>query len=78
MGSADRRPGLAAVDVPTLVIHGRDDPICTLPGGEATAAAVPGARLLVFDDMGHDLPTAVWPEVLAAIGVVTGVGAASR
>lgn len=78
VGSADRRPGLAAVDVPTLVIHGRDDPICTLPGGEATAAAVPGARLLVFDDMGHDLPTAVWPEVLAAIGVVTGVGAASR
>ena len=77
VGSADRRPGLAGVTVPTLVVHGRIDPICTLPGGEATAAAVPGATLLVIDDMGHDLPKAVWPEVLDAICAVTGVGAAS-
>jgi pimeloyl-ACP methyl ester carboxylesterase len=78
VGSADRRPGLAHVAVPTLVIHGRVDPICTLPGGEATAAAVPGATLLVFDDMGHDLPHVVWPEVLDAIRAVTGIGAAAR
>jgi pimeloyl-ACP methyl ester carboxylesterase len=74
VGSPDRRPGLANVAVPTLVVHGRIDPICTLGGGEATATAVPGASLLVIDDMGHDLPKVVWPEVLDAIRSVT-VGA---
>jgi pimeloyl-ACP methyl ester carboxylesterase len=78
VGSGDRRPGLAEVTVPTLVVHGRIDPICTVGGGEATAAAVPGATLLLVDDMGHDLPKAVWPEVLDAICSVTGVGAAQR
>ncbi|HEV3328019.1 MAG TPA: alpha/beta hydrolase [Acidimicrobiales bacterium] len=78
VGSPDRRPGLANVAVPTLVVHGRIDPICTLGGGEATAAAVPGATLLVIDDMGHDLPKVVWPEVLDAICSVTGVTAARR
>ena len=58
------------------MVHGRIDPICSLGGGEATAAAVPGSRLLVIDDMGHDLPKVVWPEVLDAICSVTGVGAA--
>jgi pimeloyl-ACP methyl ester carboxylesterase len=72
VGSPDRRPGLAGVDVPTLVVHGAVDELVTLPGGEATAAAVPGASLLVIDDMGHDLPAAVWPRFLEALSVVTG------
>ena len=63
VGSADRRPGLAAVDVPTLVVHGRDDPICTLPrAARRPRRPCPGARLLVFDDMGHDLPTRCGPR----------------
>jgi pimeloyl-ACP methyl ester carboxylesterase len=78
VGSADRRPGLSEVAVPTLVVHGRIDPLVTLGGGEATAAAVPGATLLVIDDMGHDLPRVVWPEVLDAVCAVTGVTAAQR
>jgi pimeloyl-ACP methyl ester carboxylesterase len=78
VGSEDRRPGLGRVTVPTLVVHGRIDPICTVGGGEATAAAVPGATLVLIDAMGHDLPKAVWPEVLDAICSVTGVGAAQR
>ena len=75
VGSADRRPGLAGVAVPTLVVHGAADPLVTLPGGEATADAVPGATLLVIDGMGHDLPRVVWPEFLDAVADVTGVTA---
>jgi pimeloyl-ACP methyl ester carboxylesterase len=78
LGSPDRRPGLGGVAVPTLVVHGAIDPIVTLPGGEATAAAVAGSRLLVIDQMGHDLPRVVWPEVLDAVCEVTGVAAAAR
>jgi pimeloyl-ACP methyl ester carboxylesterase len=77
VGSPDRRPGLAAVAVPTLVVHGTIDPLVTPPGGEATATAVPGATLLLIDEMGHDLPRAVWPQVLDALASVTGVGVRS-
>ena len=68
VASQDRRPGLAGVTAPTLVVHGTIDPLVTLEGGEATAAAVPGATLLVIDDMGHDLPRSVWPRVVDAVG----------
>ena len=67
VGSPDRRPGLAGVTVPTLVVHGAIDPIVTLDGGRATAGAVPGSTLLVIDKMGHDLPKAVWPQFLDAV-----------
>lgn len=75
VGSPDRRPGLAGVTVPTLVVHGAADPLVTLPGGEATAAAVPGASLLVIEGMGHDLPKVVWPQLIDAVAAVTGVAA---
>jgi pimeloyl-ACP methyl ester carboxylesterase len=76
VGSPDRRPGLAGVRVPTLVVHGAIDPIITPGGGEATAAAVPDARLIMVEHMGHDLPKVVWPRVLDAIASVTCVEAA--
>jgi pimeloyl-ACP methyl ester carboxylesterase len=59
----DRTRDLKAVSVPTLVIHGSEDALVNVSGGRATAAAVPGAELLVVDGMGHDLPRAVWPEI---------------
>ncbi len=65
--SGDRTTALAQLDVPTLVIHGRQDPLIALSGGEATAKAVPGADLLVFGLMGHDLPRRYWPQVADAI-----------
>jgi pimeloyl-ACP methyl ester carboxylesterase len=52
----DRTPQLASIEVPTVVIHGSEDPLITRSGGEATAAAIPGARLVVIDGMGHDMP----------------------
>jgi pimeloyl-ACP methyl ester carboxylesterase len=64
---ADRTPALANVTVPALVIHGRPDPLVTVSGGEATAKAIPGAELLVFDEMGHDNPEPLWPEIVGAI-----------
>ena len=62
-----READLAGVKVPTLVIHGKHDPLVTLSGGEATAKAVPGAQLLVLDEMAHDLPEPLWPEIVGAI-----------
>ena len=67
LSAEDRTAALGAVDVPTLVIHGDADPLVTPTGGEATAKAVPGSELLVIEGMGHDLPEALWPEVIAAI-----------
>jgi pimeloyl-ACP methyl ester carboxylesterase len=72
--SGDRREGLAGVRVPTLVLHGSADPLIRPAGGRATAAAVPGARLVVYPGMGHDLPRPLWPELIGEIGTLTGVG----
>jgi pimeloyl-ACP methyl ester carboxylesterase len=72
VATPDRRPALALVRTPTVVIHGDEDPLVTLSGGEATAAAVPGARLVVLPGVGHSLPVEVWPDVLDEIdGVAT-------
>jgi pimeloyl-ACP methyl ester carboxylesterase len=46
--------------VPTLVLHGADDVMCDVSGGRATAAAVPGAKLVIIDGMGHSLPRQLW------------------
>jgi pimeloyl-ACP methyl ester carboxylesterase len=65
--SGDRTQALHNVDVPTTVIHGSRDVLVRPSGGRATARAIPGARLRVIDGMGHDLPRAVWPEMVDAI-----------
>ncbi|MGB3736512.1 MAG: alpha/beta fold hydrolase [Ilumatobacter sp.] len=66
--SGDRTDALGDLDVPTLVIHGRDDTLITPSGGEATAALIDGSKLLVLADMGHDLPQPLWPVFAEAIG----------
>jgi len=65
--SRDRTPLLASVKCPTLVVHGMVDPLVTPSGGRTTAKAVPGARLIEFPDMGHDLPTNRIPEIVEEI-----------
>jgi pimeloyl-ACP methyl ester carboxylesterase len=67
LGSPDRTAGLAGVKMPFLVIHGESDPLVTVSGGTATAAAVPGSKLILIPGMGHDLPEAVWPQIIDAI-----------
>ena len=66
-GSGSRADGLRALKTPTLVIHGRDDTLITLSGGERTAELVQGASLLVLNDMGHDMPIPLWPTLIDAI-----------
>ncbi|HEX3621438.1 MAG TPA: alpha/beta fold hydrolase [Acidimicrobiales bacterium] len=63
----DRTEALAGVRVPTLAIHGALDPVFHVSGGEATARAVPGARLLRIEDMGHDIPEPLWPLIVSEI-----------
>jgi pimeloyl-ACP methyl ester carboxylesterase len=65
--SGDRTPALRELDVPTLVVHGEDDQLVQVEGGRATAAAVPGAELLVVPGMGHNLPRELWPQLVDAI-----------
>jgi pimeloyl-ACP methyl ester carboxylesterase len=70
--SGDRTPALRSLQVPTLVIHGQDDPLVQVAGGHATAEAVPDAELLVIDGMGHNLPRELWPQLVGAIETVAG------
>jgi pimeloyl-ACP methyl ester carboxylesterase len=67
LASAPRSPGLAQLDVPTLVIHGTADPLVNPSGGEPTAEVVPDAKLLLLEGMGHDLPAAHWPTLIDAV-----------
>ena len=67
VASPDRRPGLARLTMPVLVLHGSDDPLVTPSGGEATAAAVAHAKHVVFPGMGHSLPAPVWDQVVSEI-----------
>jgi pimeloyl-ACP methyl ester carboxylesterase len=70
LADGDRTAALSQVNCPTLVIHGRADPLVPLAAGEGTAAAIPGAETLVLDQMGHDLPLVLVPEIAAAISKV--------
>ena len=67
IASGDRTPMLRRITVPTLVIHGSADRFVATSGGRATARAIPGARLLIVEGMGHDLPRGAWPRMLDAI-----------
>lgn len=67
LASPDRTPLLHTLNVPALVVHGLEDTLVTPSGGFATTKAIPGARLLAFPDMGHNLPQHRIPEILDAI-----------
>jgi pimeloyl-ACP methyl ester carboxylesterase len=67
LAAKSRIDQLKQVRVPTLVIHGVDDVLVPVENGRLVAGAVPGARSIEFEGMGHDLPKRVWPEVLDAI-----------
>jgi pimeloyl-ACP methyl ester carboxylesterase len=58
---------LGAVRVPALVIGGVEDVLVPVENARMIAAALPNARLIVFEGMGHDLPKRVWPQVTDAI-----------
>jgi pimeloyl-ACP methyl ester carboxylesterase len=63
----DRTARLAGVRAPTLVLHGEDDPLVKLPGGEDTALHIPGARLVTIPGWGHDIPVPLVPRIASEI-----------
>ena len=65
--SGDRTAALRSVAVPALVLHGADDPLVAVSGGQATARAIPGAEFVAFEGMGHDLPRPLWGEITRRI-----------
>ncbi|MGA7988115.1 MAG: alpha/beta hydrolase [Candidatus Dormiibacterota bacterium] len=67
----DRTAALGRLTIPTLVIHGENDPLVPPANGRQTAAAIPGSRLLMIPNMGHALPEEVWPQIVDALTAVT-------
>jgi pimeloyl-ACP methyl ester carboxylesterase len=67
VASGDRTERLRQLRIPTLVIHGVADRICDASGGRATAAAIPGAELVLVEGMGHDLPPGLQSQLAALI-----------
>jgi pimeloyl-ACP methyl ester carboxylesterase len=65
--SGDRTAQLRKLQVPTTVLHGSRDPLARPVAGRATAKAIPGARLRIFEGMGHDLPRQLWPDFVEEI-----------
>ncbi|WP_055401232.1 MULTISPECIES: alpha/beta fold hydrolase [unclassified Mycobacterium] len=68
LGSGSLKRYNRRIAAPTVVIHGRADKLMRPFGGRAVARAIDGARLVLFDGMGHDLPQQLWDQV---IGVLT-------
>jgi pimeloyl-ACP methyl ester carboxylesterase len=67
--TGDRTRLLRTIEAPTLVIHGTVDKMIRPSGGRATAKAIPGARLMMIEGMGHDLPRGAWPRIIDAIAI---------
>lgn len=66
------RDRLGELVVPTLVVHGADDPLFPLAHGEALAREIPDAELLVIPDAGHGVPPRrAWPELVARVQRLT-------
>ncbi len=67
LADGDRRSMVRGISVPTLVLHGEDDPLVPCEGGRDTAACIPGAKLKTIPGWGHDLPLELVDEVADAI-----------
>ena len=77
LAAGDRREWLARITAPTLVLHGRLDPLVPLAAGVETAQCIPGARLVVVEGMAHDLPPALLPRLADEIAAHAGLSAAA-
>lgn len=77
LASGDRRAALARITAPTLVLHGRLDPLVPLAAGIETAQCIAGARLVVIDAMAHDLPPPLLPRLAEEIAVHVGLASAA-
>jgi pimeloyl-ACP methyl ester carboxylesterase len=71
-GGGRWRQRLGELDVPTLVVHGTEDPVFAVAHGEALAREIPGAELLTLEGSGHELARRDWDAVVPAILRLTG------
>lgn len=67
LASGDRTPQLRSLRVPTLVMHGRADPLLPFRAGEEIAGLIPGAKLVGYDGLGHQLPEGLTGEMAAEL-----------
>jgi pimeloyl-ACP methyl ester carboxylesterase len=67
IAASDRTALLARLDLPTTVIHGDRDRLVLPSGGRATAAAIPGARLVMVPGMAHGIPDVLWQQIVDEI-----------
>jgi len=65
--NCDRRNDLKNITVPTVVIHGEDDPVENIEAGKEVADAIPNTNFVSIPEMGHDLPIALTPKLNNAI-----------
>ena len=61
------KPYISAIQAPTLVIHGREDPFNSVEAGKEIASTIPDAELLIIDGMGHSFPREIIPQIIDAI-----------
>ena len=73
MGSGSLKRYDVRITAPTVVIHGRADRLMRPSGGKAIADAIPGARLVLFDGMGHDLPQPLWEPIVSELNTTFGL-----
>jgi pimeloyl-ACP methyl ester carboxylesterase len=62
-----RKSLIASIKAPTLIIHGDEDPLMSVEGGKEMVQLIPGAKLLIINGMGHDMPKEAWPKIIDAI-----------
>ena len=67
LGSGSLRRYNRQTTAPTVVIHGKADKLMRPSGGRAIARAIPGARLVLFDGMGHELPEPLWDDIVGEL-----------
>jgi len=61
------KPYITSIAIPTIVIHGSEDPFNLIEAGKDIATSIPGAELLILDGMGHSLPREVLPRIINAL-----------
>ncbi len=71
LADGDRRDWVKRITAPTLVIHGKDDPLVPHEGGEELAALIPGAKLKLFPGMGHEIPEVLIPSIADAVAALS-------
>ena len=71
VAAGSRADGLAALDVPAVVLHGDRDPLVDISGGFRTAELIPGAEMRVLEGAGHDMAPPYWDQLIGGLTTAT-------